>query len=41
MTADELIEQLKHLPPHTKIVVSGYEEGYRYSEIGVNKDCTQ
>jgi len=28
MTADELIEQLKHLPPHTKIVVRGYEEGY-------------
>ena len=28
MTAQELIEKLQTLPPHTKIVVRGYEYGY-------------
>jgi len=28
MTAAELIEQLKALPPDTKIVIRGYEDGY-------------
>lgn len=28
MTAQELINQLQILPPHTKIVVRGYEDGY-------------
>jgi hypothetical protein len=28
MTASELIQQLKELPPDTKIVVRGYEDGY-------------
>ncbi|MEI6822311.1 MAG: hypothetical protein WCL51_10265 [Bacteroidota bacterium] len=28
MTASELIEQLKQLPPDTKIVIRGYEDGY-------------
>lgn len=28
MTAQQLIEQLQSLPPDTKIVVRGYEEGY-------------
>jgi hypothetical protein len=28
MTAQELIQQLQSLPPTTKIVVRGYEDGY-------------
>lgn len=28
MTAQQLIQQLQQLPPNTKIVVRGYEEGY-------------
>jgi hypothetical protein len=28
MTAAELIKQLQTLPPETKIVVRGYEDGY-------------
>ena len=28
MTAQELIQLLQALPPHTKIVVRGYEDGY-------------
>ena len=28
MTALELIQLLQTLPPHTKIVVRGYEDGY-------------
>jgi hypothetical protein len=28
MTAQELIHQLQTLPPHTKIVVRGYEDGF-------------
>lgn len=28
MTALELIQQLQTLPPNTKIVVRGYEDGY-------------
>lgn len=28
MTAEELINQLKELPPEIKIVVRGYEEGF-------------
>ena len=28
MTASELIQQLKALPPDTKIVIRGYEDGY-------------
>ena len=28
MTAQELIEKLQTLPPNTKIVVRGYEDGY-------------
>ncbi len=28
MTASELIEHLKALPPETKIVIRGYEDGY-------------
>ena len=28
MTASELIKQLQTLPPDTKIVISGYEDGY-------------
>jgi len=28
MTASELIQQLKTLPPDTKIVIRGYEDGY-------------
>ena len=28
MTAKELISELKKLPPQTKIVVRGYEDGY-------------
>jgi hypothetical protein len=28
MTASELIQHLKQLPPATKIVVRGYEDGY-------------
>ena len=28
MTAQELIQLLQTLPPHTKIVVRGYEDGY-------------
>ena len=28
MTAQELIQQLQTLTPHTKIVVRGYEDGY-------------
>lgn len=28
MTAQELIQQLQNLPPTTKIVVRGYENGY-------------
>ncbi len=28
MTAQQLIQNLQTLPPHTKIVVRGYEDGY-------------
>lgn len=28
MTASELIQHLKALPPDTKIVIRGYEDGY-------------
>jgi hypothetical protein len=28
MTAQELMQLLQTLPPHTKIVVRGYEDGY-------------
>ena len=28
MTAQELIQQLQTLPPTTKVVVRGYEDGY-------------
>lgn len=28
MTVDELIKQLKALPPHTPVLVEGYESGY-------------
>ena len=28
MTAQELIQLLQTLPPHTKMVVRGYEDGY-------------
>jgi hypothetical protein len=28
MTASELILQLKHLPPDTKILIRGYEDSY-------------
>jgi hypothetical protein len=28
MTAHELIAELQKLPPETRVVVSGYEEGY-------------
>ena len=28
MTAQELIQKLQTLPPHTNVVVRGYEDGY-------------
>lgn len=28
MTANELIAELQKLPPETRVVVAGYEEGY-------------
>lgn len=28
MTVEELIEQLKALPPHSPVLVEGYESGY-------------
>lgn len=31
MTAKELIEHLRHLPPETKICVRGYEGGLDYA----------
>ncbi|MCE2769219.1 MAG: hypothetical protein LW711_04445 [Saprospiraceae bacterium] len=39
MTAQELIQLLQALPPHTKIVVRGYEDGYndilRLNEVNI------
>jgi len=33
MTANELIQQLQHLPPDTKILVRGYEGGYNDVQV--------
>jgi len=44
MTASELISELNDLPPETKIVVRGYENGYndiimlRKFKITINKE---
>jgi len=39
MTALELIQLLQTLPPHTKIVVRGYEDGYndilKFNEVKI------
>jgi hypothetical protein len=39
MTAQELIQLLQTLPPHTKIVVRGYEDGYndilKFNEVKI------
>ena len=47
MTARELINHLKDLPPETRICVRGYEGGIDYAEIlrevkiihNANKEC--
>jgi len=33
MTAKELINHLKTLPPEARIVVKGYEDGFDYAQI--------
>ena len=33
MTAKELINHLKTLPPETRIVVKGYEGGFDYAQL--------
>jgi hypothetical protein len=43
MTAQELIQLLQNLPPHTKIVVRGYEDGYndilRLNEVKIKPNA--
>jgi len=33
MTAKELINHLKTLPPETRIAVKGYEDGFDYAQV--------